>query len=303
MENFTNNERQLFHQLEGFICVAKNSTVRDVQLERFLAVFNFFISIVASLGNLIILIALPKTCSLRSPSKIMYRCLATTDFCVGVVAQPAFALQLLYINSERQELCYMFLRVCFCAGIILCGVSMTTLTALSVDRLLALLLALRYRQVVTAARIRAVISSFWILSVFASTTYFWNDDITMIISCSLPLICLSTSALCYAKMCQSIRRRHVQIGCQNQNVPINIARYKNTVYTAVYIQLFLVVCYLPYGIITTVLAVRGLNPSMVLPWGSSYCLVLTNSSINPFLYVWRIRDVRQAVKNTIRWSN
>ena len=149
MENLTTKERQLFHSLEGFMCMSRNSSATDVYLERFLAVFNFLSSIIASLGNLLILVALPKTCSLHSPSKILYRCLATTDFCVGVVAQPAFAVQLLYNNGERQELCYMSLRLSFCAGVILCGVSMTTLAALSVDRLLALLLTLRYRQIVT----------------------------------------------------------------------------------------------------------------------------------------------------------
>lgn len=303
MENLTTKERQLFHSLEGFMCMSRNSSATDVYLERFLVVFNFLLSIIASLGNLLILVALPKTCSLHSPSKILYRCLATTDFCVGVVAQPAFAVQLLYNNGERQELCYMSLRLCFCAGVILCGVSMTTLAALSVDRLLALLLTLRYRQIVTTARVRAVLGSFWITSAFVSTTYFWNDNVTTIIGCTAPFICLSISALSYAKMCQSLRRRHVQIACKDKNIPINIARYKKTVSTAIYIQLFFVVCYLPYGIVTTVLAVSGLKPSLVLPWASSYCLLLINSSINPFLYIWRIRDVRQAVKNTIRWNN
>ena len=151
--------------------------------------------------------------------------------------------------------------------------------------------------------VRAVLGSFWITSAFVSTTYFWNDNVTTIIGCTAPFICLSISALSYAKMCQSLRRRHVQIACKNKNIPINIARYKKTVSTAIYIQLFFVVCYLPYGIVTTVLAVSGLKPSLVLPWASSYCLLLINSSINPFLCIWRIRDVRQAVKNTIRWNN
>ena len=136
------------------------------------------------------------------------------------MAQPAFAVQLLYNNGERQELCYMSLRLCFCAGVILCGVSMTTLAALSVDRLLALLLTLRYRQIVTTARVRAVLGSFWITSAFVSTTYFWNDNVTTIIGCTAPFICLSISALSYAKMCQSLRRRHVQIACKDKNIPI-----------------------------------------------------------------------------------
>lgn len=299
MENFTTEEPQLFNTLERFLCVG-NSTTGEIHLMRFLSALSFILSIVASLGNLIILVALPKVSSLHSPSKILYRCLATTDLCVGVVAQPAFAVQLLYSIDEQREFCYLSLRLCFCTGIILCGVSMTTLTAISVDRLLALLLALRYRQVVTAARVRAVVASFWVASVFVSTTYFWNDVITMAVSCSAPLICLLTSALSYGKMYHSLRRHHVQIGDQNQNIPLNMARYKRTVSSAVCIQLCLAGCYLPYGVVTTLLAVSGLKASLLLPWTLCYCLLLFNSSINPFLYCWKIRDVRQAVKNTIR---
>ena len=42
----------------------------------------------------------------------------------------------------------------------LCAVSLLTLTAISVDRLLALLLGLRYRQVVTYI----VVAIFWVVS-------------------------------------------------------------------------------------------------------------------------------------------
>ena len=55
------------------------------------------------------------------------------------------------------------------AGIILCTISSLTLTAISVDRLLALLLGLRYRQVVTLKRAFLVIVSFWTVSTVFST--------------------------------------------------------------------------------------------------------------------------------------
>ena len=46
-----------------------------------------------------------------------------------------------------------------------CGVSLLTLTAISVDRLLDLLLGLRYRQVVTMKKTYIAILAFWIFSV------------------------------------------------------------------------------------------------------------------------------------------
>ena len=49
---------------------------------------NIFLSITAFLSNSLILVALHKESSLHSPFKLMYRCLATTDLCVGPFTEP-----------------------------------------------------------------------------------------------------------------------------------------------------------------------------------------------------------------------
>ena len=300
MENFTveENEHHLFNKLEPFLCVGKST--KETHQIRFLSAVNFFLSFSATLGNILILIALSKTSSLHPSSKILYRCLAITDLFVGMVAQPLLAVQLLLrIAEDRRFLCYVALRMGYCLGVILCGVSMTTLTAISVDRLLALQLALRYRQVVTSRRVRRVVISLWIVSVFVSTTYFWNDSIALTISCIAPLICLLTSALSYTKMYVSLRQHHIQISGQNRTIVLNIARYRRTVSSALFIQLGLVICYVPYGVVSTLLTTSGLKSALFFPFATSYCLLLFNSSLNPLLYYWKIRDVRQAVKSTI----
>ena len=300
MENFTLDEdkHHLFNNLEPFLCVGKPT--EETHQIRLLSALNFFLAFTAALGNILILIALSKTSSLHPSSKFLYRCLAVTDLCVGMVAQPLFAVQLLFRVDQRRLLCYITLRLCYCSGVILCGVSMTTLTAISVDRLLALQLALRYRQVVTSRRVRVVVTSLWITSVFVSSTYFWNDSIALTASCSVPLICLLASALSYTKMYMSLRKHHSQIGDQNRTTVLNITQYRRTVSSALYIQLGLVICYLPYGVVSAMLTTSGLKSALFFPFAISYCLLLFNSSLNPLLYCWKIRDVRQAVKNTIR---
>ena len=54
----------------------------------FLSAFNIFLSIAAFLGNTVILVALHKETSTHPPSKLLYRNLAITDLCVGMVAEP-----------------------------------------------------------------------------------------------------------------------------------------------------------------------------------------------------------------------
>ena len=53
---------------------------------------NVLLSITATLGNSLILVALHKESSLHPPSKLLYRCLATTDLLVGLVNQPLCCL-------------------------------------------------------------------------------------------------------------------------------------------------------------------------------------------------------------------
>ena len=65
----------------------------------FLAV-DILLSITAFAGNSLILVALYKESSLHPPSKLLYRCLATTDLLVGLVAQPHMALRWMSVFQE-----------------------------------------------------------------------------------------------------------------------------------------------------------------------------------------------------------
>ncbi|KAL9988210.1 hypothetical protein ACROYT_G002629 [Oculina patagonica] len=125
---------------------------------------NAALCITATLGNILILVALQKDCHLRPPAKLLFRSLASTDLCVGLISQPCFVLFL--ISAARQSWlssCEIAEGIVHITSAVLCGISLYTLTAISVDRLLALLLGLRYRQVVTLVRVRRVIIISWLV--------------------------------------------------------------------------------------------------------------------------------------------
>ena len=66
--------------------------VREFHQESFLfSAVHILLSITAFLGNTLILVVLHKETSLHPPSKLLYRCLATTDLLVGLVNQPLYA--------------------------------------------------------------------------------------------------------------------------------------------------------------------------------------------------------------------
>ena len=78
---------------------------------------------------------------------------------------------------------------------------------------------------------------------------------------------------------------------------MNIARYKKSVSSILWVQLALVACYIPWSIVA-LLSVIGIENYMA--WITTLTLVFLNSSLNPILYCLKIKEVRQAVKATIK---
>ena len=129
---------------------SKLSLASPAGVDEFFAALNIFLSITASLGNAVILVALHKVSSIHPPTKLFFRCLAVTDLCVGLLLHPLFAtIQLSRITGVSKNNLFYIDEVSRVTNWILCAVSVLTLTAISVDRLLALLLGLRYRHVMT----------------------------------------------------------------------------------------------------------------------------------------------------------
>ena len=143
-----------------------------------LSAVHIFLSVTAFLGNALILVALHKESSLHPPSKLLYRCLATTDLFVGLLTHPFAASYWMSIVHEDWSLCRYAFDALFTTAYALCLVSLLTLTAISVDRLLALLLGLRYRQVVTLKRTYVIVATFWVVSGVASLCYILDHRIT-----------------------------------------------------------------------------------------------------------------------------
>jgi len=270
----------------------------------FISVFNSFLSVTAFLGNALILIALHKESSLHPPSKLLLRSLATTDLCVGLISEPLSVIYWMSEVNEYRNLCHHVLNAAMITSHILCGVSLFTMTAISVDRLLALLLGLRYRQVVTLKRTYVIVITLWVLSAVFTATWFWNPQITLWYAMLGISLCITISIFSYTKIFLTLRHHNTQFHSHvqqpHQTNQLNIARYKKAVSTAIWLQLTLVACYLPSAVVNAFVTNGEVTSSLHLAWSCSTTLVFLNSLLNPILYCWKIEEVKQAVKDTIR---
>ena len=139
--------------------------------------------------------------------------------------------------------------------------------------------------------------------------YLWNELVSSWYIYTIVPLCLVTSIYCYTRIFLRLRHHQTQgqdnvQEQQNQTITQNIARNRKTVSTALWLQLTLVVCYLPVTLVGPLViqgAARGeLSSATFLALLFTLTLVYFNSSLNPILYCWKIREVRQVAKDTIR---
>lgn len=238
----------------------------------------------------------------------MFQCLAVTDLCVGVIAQPLFVIQFASATPRHFQLCFTVLSINDVVGSCLSGVSLLTLAAISVDRLLALSSGMKYKKTITLKRTRLVMMSIWIFNISVNNLRrFWKYFLISGVTSAVIYSSLVISAFCYLRIYFKFRH-HKKIMQENDqqgrqlneeflNRPLNIERYRKTVSTALCVQLTMVACYLPYDI---VVAMVRHSPSLNIAVRLAISLGFLNSSLNPILYCWKIRGVKLAVKDIIR---
>ena len=252
--NFTESRKQSETFLQLLCSASLSGAVQEPLI--YISIFNIFLSIAAFLGNALILVALRKESSLHPPSKLLLRCLATTDLCVGLITEPLYVTCLMSMVFQKWNLCRYALGSSVIAGYTLSSVSLLTMTAISVERLLALLLGLRYKQVVTLKRTYVIVVVFWVVSAVAGMSFMGNHLVTFWYGYIIISLCVVVSVVSYSKIFLRLRRQQTQV--QNnveqqqpsQVSPLNIARYRKAVSSALWVQLALIICYLPYCVVS-----------------------------------------------------
>ena len=144
------------------------------------------------------------------------------------------------------------------------------------------------------------------LSVAAGSFYISHNRI--VIWCSIILIpsCSVISIASYTKIFRTLRHHQARVQDHVQQQPsqttaLNMARYRKAANSALWVLLALAVCYVPKFITLLMINYRKTYSLHVVVIDGITCIILySNSTLNPFLYCWRVREVRKAVKQTIR---
>ena len=259
-------------------------------------VLNVPLMILSVIGNFVVLAAVLKTSSLHSPSLIFLCSLAVSDLLVGLVVQPV------YIAYELTKFGFLYQPMTTMA-VTAAGASLSTMTAISVDRFLALHYHMRYPNVMTVHRAVYSIVILWLLNFLLSCLAFWKVAAYFFaIAISIP-ICLLISSVSYIRIYKIVRLHQLQISAQQHamgslnNESNMLQSVKSAKNTFIY-YIAMILCYTPLFIAMTILFF--FYNHWTVDWNLTDTAAFMNSSINPFLYCWRVRELRTAVVKTAK---
>ena len=267
-------------------------------------VLNLPLIPIATFGNTMVLTAVAKTPLLRSPSLILLCGLAVSDLVVGLVVQPMYIARELMANVLVNKLSRT-------VGFAFCGISLATMAMISVDRFLALQYHMTYDTLVTKTRVLLFLIIIWLIHLLPLSTVIGFWDVPALFTAGRILVCVYTiaSTISYIGIYRIVRHHQLQILVQKQAAEVpNAAETANNMAfvslskTAVNTFMFYICtifCYLPWFICRMVYSEAFFTNSNSA-WIFTVTLSFANSSINPFLYCWRLRELRAAVKKTIK---
>ena len=273
-------------------------------------VFNAFSCYTTIMLNIITIHAIRKASSLPKPLRTLLLSLAVSDLGVGLLVQPLYIgvlVMMLEPNAENNTTFKTTKAVSASIATFFCYPSIFGVTALSAERFLAIHLHLRYKELVTHKRVVAVVILIWLFSAFLSSLDLWLPSGTELIYAVLDSACLVTSAILYCKIyavvrhhMNEIRAQKVRQDAQNGEMVGTLARLRKSAVGTFYIYLLFIICYLPNTCIYIAATISGATAVIKGVSRYTFTLVLVNSSLNPLIYCWKMKDVRHVIMDMLR---
>ena len=262
-------------------------------------ILNTPLMLLSIIGNALVLVAILRTPSIRSPSVIFLCNLAVSDLLVGLVVQP------IYVTAEIARTVRALSQAVDTMGFAGRGVSLATMTAITVDRFLALHYHLQYPNLMTTSRAIYTIVTIWCNITLFSFSILWSQRIYYFLTAFCITICLLVCLVCFIKIYRIVRRHQLQIHVQQQavenSIDTNNHHIRQSTRSAKNIFIYflaMILCYSPFSIVVIISGFTSVDFKVLQTF--PFTVVLMNSSINPFLYCWRMTELRTAVFKTVK---
>ena len=305
MTSSSEDEDYLYRSLtfrSVLVCKSKTIPEETAILDISTAIVNIIAILPAILGNVLILLAIRKTSSIAMPTKVLLGSLAFTDLGVGLLAQPLYAVKTL--SSDVLTRCVSGVLFDILSGH-LSITSFFSVMFISLDRFMALHLKLRYRTVVTLKRCLFIAVLVRLVALPWGLTFIWMHKVYFLLILTILPICLVISSLSFIKIYLILRRKQkcfktpAQHKSLRQVDALTVSRYRESVNSMFIIFCALLVAYIPAWIVVLVRIIYGRTEYLDKATTATLTIVLLNSTVNPILYLWRMKDLRQSALEVI----
>ena len=283
---------------------------------------NAIFSLTAVFTNALVIASIWRAASLRSPMYFLLLGLAVSDFGVGLVTQPSYVLYKVAGLYKRSQLSCVAGMSFVLSSNQLSGVSFLTVTLIRLDRVLALYFHLRYTELLTLQKVKLPLVVTWLLSAIADIAWLTSLKVYYFIVSVGFAIFMTTTLLAYIMTFRTVRRHHLQIQQQTRAVlhlstaysqdnpdsranaiersQDDAARFRHLSTAMFLVYLVFLLCMLPLMCVVLMASFHGRDTAVETAFNFTMTLVFINSTLNPFLYCFRLKTLRREVWNTLR---
>ena len=273
------------------------------------------------LGNALVLLAIWRNRSMRSPSFFLLGMLSFEYFLCGLIIQPFYAAKELGVvlksqkqevvvpSSERSAAALYVNLIAGGFGTILMATTISTVTLMALERWMHMTqrrwgnLSRIYKLFVALLSLPILLGVFRSLELITPGSF--CTAVNTLVICQFSF-CFITTTITYIKVLFKIRRhkRQIQANFSSQNAPrfssVNVAKYKKSVLTIFYHLTLFYLCYFPF-VVSVILSLSfedtlGLRAAVKI----SLMLLFVSSMLSPCLNCWRIREIRNGARMALK---
>ena len=291
---------------EGVLLFVPSITEHEELHSTYIAncVFNIFLSYTAVVMNIITIHVIRKTRLLPTALKTLLLSLAVSDVGVGLFVQPLYISLLVKWLHHTIPSCTVY-KLFFMIMSFFSLASFFGVVLVSLDRFLAIHLHLRYQELVTHTRVVAVVILVWVVSAILSLITVWYPSESSLTVFSVGSLCLLLTTIIFFRIFVVLRHHQNQIQAQLQHRAPNgdAANFASLTKSAVgifYVYVMFLACYVPRGCSLVASVISESNTAVKGFLLYSWTLVFLNSSLNPVIYCWKMRHIRNVVMDILR---
>ncbi|XP_068708402.1 melanocyte-stimulating hormone receptor-like [Montipora foliosa] len=258
-------------------------------------VLNAVLSPFAVMANLLIVLIILTRKSLQSPCNILLACLAISDLQVGILVQPSYVAYRLLENAHGFVPCSV--RMLYSSGFyVYYGVSFTTLSAVSCERLIALKYHLRYSAIVRPRRVLKTALFIWLINILFTFLQWAQNDVFRGIHLVMWSFFLVTTVIIQITILKTVIRHQRQI---KKHYPTSTSAMRQMQIKLAINIASIVAVYVLFNLPVLVVTLShqflfgNIDSYNFYSWSETAAFF--NSSLNPLVCVWRVKAIRKVI--------